>query len=88
MSNFIELQIISNKTDAKVYVPKKVSAVDVFFLEEKHLLLILNCSKAFRNSNMTKTLQAKISVSEHFYLDYFSKINKIEKNCLSIKLRN
>lgn len=60
MSNFIELQIISNKTDAKVYVPKKVSAVDVFFLEEKHLLLILNYSKAFRDSNMTKTLQAKI----------------------------
>ena len=71
-----------------MYVPKEVSAVDVFLLKEKHLLLILNYSKAFRNSNKTITLQAKISVSEHFYLDYFSKINKIEKNCLSIKLRN
>lgn len=72
----------------KFMFPKKFQLLMFFFLEEKHLLLIVTYSKAFRNSNMTVTLQTKISVSEHFYLDYFSKINKIEKNCLSIKLRN
>ena len=60
-SNFTELQIISNKSDAKVYVPKEISAVDIFFLEKKCLLLILNYSKAFRNSNIMITLKAKMT---------------------------
>ena len=43
-----ELEIISNKSYAEVYVLEGISAITIFFLKEKCLVLILNYTKILK----------------------------------------
>lgn len=44
-TDFTELQIISSKNDAEVYILKEISAISMVFLGEKCLVLILDYSR-------------------------------------------